>query len=322
MKKRPPDNVPEATLFYVARFDWAVFPAPPGTKRSYKSAKYSGGRRWGATNDLRILERDFRHWPKANLGIPTGIENGFWVLEADTKKGHAVDGIASLRALERKYGKLPKTLMAISPSGSLHYYFKWPKKRGLIICNSASKIAPGVDVRGEGGMVLAPPSIKPGVGTYRWLNWGTPGAYAPQWLLDLVVRKPRPVASNITNTKASAWTDDVDVDLITYALNVIANASVLPCDWTYQRWFEIGCALNFELGDAAGFEMFDAWSRHSPKYNKQQCAAKWRECAKIFSFNIATILHYANAAEPRWRGVYEAGRLAEAYSFFGKRHHG
>ena len=127
--KRPPDKVLDAALFYVALFDWVVFPVPPGTKKSYKSAKYSGGRRWGATNDPSIIERDFRRWPRANIGIPTGLENGFWVLEADTKKGHAVDGIASLRALERKYGRLPKTLMAISPSGSLHLLFQMAEAR-------------------------------------------------------------------------------------------------------------------------------------------------------------------------------------------------
>jgi hypothetical protein len=255
--KRPPDKVLDAALLYVARYNWVVFPAPPGTKKSYKSAKYSGGRRWGATNNPRIIERDFKRWPHANIGIPTGEENGFWVLEADTKQGHAVDGIASLRALERKYGRLPKTLMAVSPSGSLHFYFRWPK-RGLVVVNSASKVAPGVDVRGEGGMVLAPPSIKNGV-RYRWLNWGTPGANAPKWLLDLVVRKPRPVASsskkpNATSKQnATAWDDDADIDLITYALNVITQACDHCGKWPYLVWFEIGCALNFELGDAAGF---------------------------------------------------------------------
>jgi hypothetical protein len=160
-------------------------------------------------------------------------------------------------------------------------------------------------------MVLAPPSVKKDVGKYRWLNWGTRGADAPKWLLDLVVRKKRPVASsgkNITNTKVSAWTDDADIELITYALNVIAATSVRPSDWSYQRWFEIGCSLNFELGDA-GFEMFDAWSRYSPKYNKQQCAAKWRECSKIFTFKIGTILHYADEAAPGWRQDYEQNFL-------------
>jgi Bifunctional DNA primase/polymerase, N-terminal/Primase C terminal 2 (PriCT-2) len=299
-KFRPlPTNMLDAALCYVEMFDWVVFPAPPGSKRSYKSAKYSNGRRWGAANKPSVIERDFKRWPKANLGIPTGAENHFWVLEADTPKGHSVDGIASLRRLERQHGRLPKTLMAISPSGSLHYYFRWPK-RGLI-CNSTSKIAPGVDVRGEGGMVLAPPSVKEGVGRYRFLNWGTPGADAPPWLLKLVIHKPR----KKTNGKAKPNSIDADAGLIEAALAAITDDS-------YQVWFEVGCALHFELGDA-GFELFDAWSAASPKYNKQQCAAKWRECTKVYTYTCGTIFHYANEADPSWRSVFETRRCT-AYS--------
>jgi hypothetical protein len=194
--------------------------------------------------------------------------------------------------------------MAISPSGSLHYYFEWPK-RGLIICNSTSAIAPGVDVRGEGGMVLASPSIKKGVGKYRWINWGTPIARAPKWLLKLVVHRPACSTNDGCGNGACG-----DVGLIKAALEVIPAES-------YQVWFEIGCALHFELGDA-GFALFDTWSATSDKYDARQCAAKWRECSKIFTYKIGTIIHYANQEAPAWRVVYEARRLAETYSFFRK----
>ncbi len=306
---RVPTNILAAALFYVETFGWFVFPVPPGTKRSYKSGKFSNGRRWGATNKPTVIERDFRKWPKANLGIPTGAENGFFVVEADTKKGHDVDGIASLRRLERQHGRLPKTLMAISPSGSLHYYFRWPK-RGLV-CNSASKIAPGVDIRGEGGMVLAPPSVKEGVGRYRFLNWGTPGANAPPWLLKLVIHKPR----KQSNGKAMKAGSNIDADagLIEAALNVITGAC------SYDVWFQVGCALYFELGDA-GFELFDAWSATSPAdYNADECREKWRECAKLNGrYTLGTIIHYANMAEPGWRGVYQLKTLTDLYSFVGQ----
>jgi hypothetical protein len=71
--------------------------------------------------------------------------------------------------------------MAMSPSGSVHYYFNRPT--AVVIKNSTSQIAAGVDVLGEGGMVLAPPSVKPGVGAYRWLNEGMELADAPDWLI-------------------------------------------------------------------------------------------------------------------------------------------
>jgi hypothetical protein len=74
------------------------------------------------------------------------------VLEADSVKGHGVDGIANLKALIDANGPLPETRMAHSPSGSVHYFFTHPHK-GLVR-NSASTLAPGVDVRGEGGMVI------------------------------------------------------------------------------------------------------------------------------------------------------------------------
>ena len=91
----------------------------------------------------------------------TGSLSAFIVVEADTPKGHDIDGIASLRKLVADNGALPETLMAESPTGSLHYYFRCP---ATPIKNSASRIGPGIDVRGDGGMVLAPPSVRPGVG--------------------------------------------------------------------------------------------------------------------------------------------------------------
>ena len=314
-RKKFPTDILTAALLLRELFDWCVFPVPPGTKRSHKKGENSNGARWGASNKPSVIERDWKRWPKANLGIPTGSENGFWVLEADTPKGHAVDGIASLRRLERKYGRLPKTLMARSPSGSLHYYFHWPE-RGLVR-NSASKIAPGVDIRGEGGMVVAPPSVKNGV-RYRFLNWGTPGADAPAWLLDLVIHKPlkktngkgKPVAAG-----SNPYSDygAADFKLIKDALNVITGAC------SYQVWFEVGCALHLELGEA-GFELFDAWSATSPADypGVVGCREKWNECGKIGNigrYTIGTIIYHANEAQPGWHAVYHAKRLHEAFSF-------
>jgi hypothetical protein len=187
----------EAALHY-AENGFLVFPVKPGEKKSYKSKKYSDGRNWGATRDPKEIQRDFKKWPKASIGLPTGVDSRFFAVEADTPEGHDVDGITSLKALEAEHSKLPKTRMAISPSGSLHYYFKYPSD--LTIKNSASEIALGVDVRGEGGMVISPPSIKPGVGVYKWLN-NLPIAAAPDWLIDLC--KMRPLARREANKSMS-----------------------------------------------------------------------------------------------------------------------
>ncbi len=187
-------------IAYAAR-GWHVFPVPRGEKKSHKAKKYSNGQNWGATTDPEQIESDFKRWPNANVGIVTGPKSAIWVVEADTKEGHGVDGIAELRELEDEYGKLPETLMAISPSGSLHYYFNWPA--GAAIRNTESEIADGVDVRADGGMVIAPPSERPGEGNYKWLNANAIAA-APSWLIELAA-KDRAAPSGASDESSTEW---------------------------------------------------------------------------------------------------------------------
>jgi len=151
-----------------ARAGLEVFPVPPGTKKSHKKGKHSNGRPWGKTTSLKEINADFSKWPEANIGIAMGPDSGYFVIEVDTLQGHSVDGFASLQALEAIHGPLPETRTAISPSGSKHFYWNWPATG--TIRNTASELGPGIDVRGEGGMVIAPPSLKPGVGAYKWDN--------------------------------------------------------------------------------------------------------------------------------------------------------
>jgi hypothetical protein len=92
--------------------------------------------------------------------------------------------------------------MAESPSGSLHYYFNNPPR--TVIRNSASVLAPGVDVRGEGGMAMAPPSVRPGVGSYRWRN-ANPIADAPQWLLQKIAEPPHNSTTGKPATPPKIW---------------------------------------------------------------------------------------------------------------------
>ena len=86
-------------------------------------------------------------------------------------------------------GRFPKPSRLSAPSGSEHYYFNHPGP-GIKIKKSVSEIAPGVDVRGDGGMVIAPPSVKPGVGEYRWLN-DMPVADAPAWLIEAASKRSK-----------------------------------------------------------------------------------------------------------------------------------
>src|SRR5262249_27933663 len=66
----------------------------------------------------------------------------------------------------KTYPEAKKTLQASTGRG-IHFYFKWGKG---IRNNVASRLGEGIDVRGEGGLVVAPPSIHPNGSSYKWLN--------------------------------------------------------------------------------------------------------------------------------------------------------
>jgi hypothetical protein len=239
-------------LYYAEALGWYVFPAPPGEKKSHKSAEFSDGRPWGATRDLDEITRDFTRWPDAMVGVRTGAESGFIVIEGDTKEGHGVDGIASLAALEVVHGVLPATLQAESPSGSIHYYFKHP---GFPVKNSASDIAPGVDVRGDGGMVIAPPSVKPGKGAYRWRNQHQI-AEAPAWLLDTLRASAvaeRPIAQRAV-TAGGTPAPQYDFAEVKALYEWLADNNAIE---TRDEWIlTCGGAAKYEFGDD-GFELFE-----------------------------------------------------------------
>lgn len=209
---------PGMALSYAAR-GWHVFPAPVGTKKSHKSAAHSAGRPWGATSDPTEIAADFARWPQANVGVVTGPETGLLVIDVDTPEDHSHDGMAELARLIEEHGPLPETVEAATPTGGRHLYFNYPV--GEDIKTIAGHIAPGIDQRGWGGMVLAPPSSRPDGRAYTWSH--PPGsvelADCPEWLLALA-RKPErksdappPPRSDRLSAWAEAVIDGVLADL-------------------------------------------------------------------------------------------------------------
>jgi hypothetical protein len=289
-----------AALSYVSNHGWYIFPAPPGEKKSYKAAEHSGGRPWGMTNDPEEIRQDFARWPDAGIGLPTGPVNKFWVTEADTPKGHDVDGLASRKQLEATYGPLPETLQAISPTGSLHEYWQWPDD-GIVIRNSTSKIAPGIDVRGVGGMVLAPPTARPGVGAYRWAN-DKPIAKAPAWLIELATRDDG-------GERVAGDEPEAEPAYVAAAMAVIPNDDV---DW--ENWNRVGMACwRATGGSETGFAAFDAWSQKSSKYNAATTRERWEGFSRSppDSIGAGTIFWLANTADPDWLRRYDNELMAK-----------
>jgi Bifunctional DNA primase/polymerase, N-terminal/Primase C terminal 2 (PriCT-2) len=275
-----------AALDY-ARSGLLVFPAPPGTKMSFKSARNNGGRRWGATRDEEEIKRDWERWPNANVCIVTGEVSGVFVTETDNKAD--VNGDAVLAAWQRKKSVLPFTRKARSPSGSIHWYWRWPGGELVIRNDVGRKIGPGVDVRGEGGMVVAPPSVRHD-GIYQWLN-DAPIANAPLWLIDLVAELP-------VERREEEWGSDPAL--------VAAAAAVIPTELSWHERNRIGmaiwCATNGE-----GFEIWDEWLQRSGKYDRGHALARWRGISSSRPTNIGmgTLVYHANRVDPGWLERYD-----------------
>ena len=199
----------QARLLY-ASMGWLTFPAPnDGKKKGLKAKPKIGGFRWDATIDVEKIRKEFRshRLREQNVGLPTGPENGFFVIETDTPfSDHGdVNGAPVLAAWEAENGKLPYTLMARSPSGSVHHFLLYPTDGRKVKSFSAIFGVAGVDCKAWGAMVMAAPSTRPGKPEpYQWINWGTPIAAAPEALLDVVVKKPREAAAGAATPPGAA----------------------------------------------------------------------------------------------------------------------
>ena len=109
--------------------------------------------------DLALVRRWFTQKPYANVGIVTGEISAILVLDAD--------GEAGVTELERR--GYPTTWTARSGSGGLHLYLRHP---GYIVPNR--KIARIGDLRGDGGLIVAPPSLHVSGNRYEWLPGRSP----------------------------------------------------------------------------------------------------------------------------------------------------
>lgn len=131
-----------------------------------------------------------------NIGLRTGVVSSFWALDIDPKSG----GNESLLALESQYGTLPATRVHRTGSGGLHYLWRLPA--GFEVTNSRGRLPRGIDVRGNGGFIVAPGSIT-GVGAYR-TEVSADIADAPDWLLSLI--EPQTLERQIEVVESIAFT--------------------------------------------------------------------------------------------------------------------
>lgn len=125
----------------------------------------------------------WRGWPQANVGVVTGRVSGIVVLDVDPRAG----GDEALRDLEAQYGPLPETPEVLTGGGGRHIYMAYPDGGG-----ASAVLAPGLELKADGSLVVAPPSIHASGRQYEWEvhHWPhrLPLAPVPDWVLALARR--------------------------------------------------------------------------------------------------------------------------------------
>lgn len=178
----------EAALAY-ARRGWRVVPlhgVVRGRCTCGRASCPSPGKhpllpRWpeAATTDPDTIQAWWRRWPRANVGIVCGAVSGLVVVDIDPRHG----GDEALCELEERHGPLPETVEALTGGGGRHVYFRHPGGRV-----ASATLAPGLELKGEAALVVAPPSIHVSSRAYSWELAHHPDdaplAEPPAWLLE------------------------------------------------------------------------------------------------------------------------------------------
>ena len=166
----------DAALAYAA-IGWAVLPVVGVSAGRCGCGKSCGSpgkhpiSRHGvhdASTDAVLIREWWRRSPKANVGIATGAASGLVVVDLDLPRG----GRESLRALVAAGRELPRTLRSYTGGRGLHLFYAQPS--GMRVANAVGRLGgigdplPGIDLRGDGGYVVAPPSLHVSGIRYRW----------------------------------------------------------------------------------------------------------------------------------------------------------
>lgn len=162
-----------------------------------------------ATTDLQTIDQWWSLFPDANIGLATGVLSGIVVVDIDPGKG----GEDSWLNLENLHEPVDNTWLVQTGSGGFHFYFRADDA----IRNSASMVGPGIDVRGDGGYVIAPPSRHASGNAYRWSDEFNPKtinepAPMPDWLYRRIVGRrsaqqssAQPIPERITEGQRNVW---------------------------------------------------------------------------------------------------------------------
>lgn len=152
------ESLKEWALYYAER-GLAVFPLEARGKRPVTKSGFKA-----ATMDREQINEWWSHYPDSNIGIATGRPSGgIVVIDLDEDEEKDKHGYEILKGWQQAHGELPETWTSITGRGGYHFFFKDSAHNQ---CKGG--LYDGVDIRGDGGYIVAPPSIHPNGRRYEW----------------------------------------------------------------------------------------------------------------------------------------------------------
>jgi hypothetical protein len=239
----------------------------------------------GASTNPNQIREWWKQWPGSCPGIALK-HAGLVAIDADRHRFDE-DGVAALQALQAKYRELPDHPVCLTAGDGEHHIFR--QMPGITLGTSRGNLPPGIDVRGVGGLIIAPGSRRA-----DGKLWRAPGflkAYeagtiptVPDWLA-LIIQPPAPKSSKQKNNGASHSGGGEAPP------NELANVkSALPFISADDRknWFDVGAALHW-TGWTCARELFDEWSRTSLKFDAADQDKTWRSFGRGYKGKPKTI---------------------------------
>ena len=253
---------------------WPVFSLQPREKKPLKGSR---GFKDAATNEI-LLTRMWDVHPDANIGLATGKDAEVWVLDIDGEVGSQ-----SFNKMETEFGPLPETLEQKTGSGGRHLFFRWPAKREV---RNKQNLRPGIDIRGEGGYVVLPPSIHPCGQLYDWVyGQDTPIADVPMAWLDLI---------SPAKKSSAPWEDDPEPQKPQTSVRALDSTPIIEraklylatCEPASQGsgghnallWAARALVTGFGLDDATAIELL--WAEFNPR-----CVPPWNRQTESKDFD-------------------------------------
>lgn len=285
-----------AALYYAEALNWLVFPLKPQSKIPLTPHGFKD-----ATRNADQIIQWWTQYPDANIAIVTGAESGLFALDVDPRNG----GNEDFDQLSTELGinlQLMNTPQSMTGSGGFHLFFQYPTTQVI----RSGKLSAGIDIKGDGGYVVAPHSIHPNGRAYAWEGESDPQdgitlAPAPAKLLALLVGKAASQGAAVP-TYRNQWVDPKQIQELQSAL------AALSAD-DYHDWVKVGMSLHSLGNDDIGFRLWDEWSQTSEKYDAREQGKKWRSFDVRRDLNRETIFWMAQ--QVGWQPPFDPSRFLQ-----------